>query len=153
MSATDFSYSQNPALATSDQVRLLIGDTDTAKKNFTDAEISWFLTEEPGSVYLAAALAAETLAAKYAGKVDKQVGDLKISNSQLGTHYTDLAKRLRSRNSSSKGRVYAGGISIADKDAERERSDRVKPAISIGMNDHPGSKQNLENQDIWNSNT
>lgn len=45
-----------------EKVRRLISDTDSANALFTDAEITWFLTDG-GTVYRAAALAARAIAA------------------------------------------------------------------------------------------
>ena len=120
-----------------DYVRLRIGDTVTADPLLTDEEIAALVTNE-GDKHLAAAAAADTLAAQFARKVDKTVGKLSISNSQAFTHFSALAKRLRSEITMTGG-LYAGGISVSDKNEDKSDSDRVDPAFFVGQFEYPGS--------------
>ncbi len=115
------------------QVRFLIQDTASATAQLQDEEIDWLLTEAGGNVYRAAAAAAQTLASRYAADVDRSVsgaGGLSVSASQRFTQYTQLAAQLTAR-AAKKGRgvPFAGGISVSQKDAQAEDSDRVPPAF------------------------
>lgn len=131
-----WTYTQDPSLATRDQVRLLVGDTDPSARLFTDAEVAWFLSEEP-DVYAAAAAAARGLSARFATGVTKQVGDLKISFGERQKHYASLAIALDLRSGARSGTVFAGGISRTDKDAEEAKTDREPPQFEKGMHDNP----------------
>ena len=58
------------------RVRLIIGDTDITDAVFTDAEITYFLTENSSSISLAAADALEAWMAKYTTNPDSEkIGD------------------------------------------------------------------------------
>lgn len=84
--------------------------------------------------YAAAAMAAESLAAKYARISDLKVGDLSISYSQRAKDYREMAARLWVLAARAAVRTpYAGGISIADKEIDQDNTDRVQPAFSVGM--------------------
>lgn len=128
-----WTYSGDPGSTTRDEVRFLVGDTDTSDQQLTDEEIAWLLSEE-GSALGAAVLAAEQLAAKFARLASQSTGGISISFGERQTNYAGLASRLRRR---MLGGVYAGGISIAEKTAEDEDDDRVVPFFKRGMHDHP----------------
>ena len=71
------------------------------------------------NVYLAAAMGAESLAGKYASKVDRKLGPLSISESQRSKHWSDLAVKLRasaSRAIPAASSVWVGGVSKAERD-------------------------------------
>mgnify|MGYP001553039507 CR=1 FL=1 len=119
-------YSGDPSSSETDEVRFLIGDTDTSNEILTDAEIDYTINDK-GSVSAAAVACAEAIAAQYAKKADKSVGDLKISYSKLYDTYIKLANRLKQKASLKLGKPYAGGISIEDKESVEEDTDRVQP--------------------------
>jgi hypothetical protein len=130
----NWTYSGDPAASVKDQVRFLVGDTDGADQLLSDEEILW-LVSEFGNPYLAAAQAAEAI---YSGGklVDKKIGDLEIKASMRADQFMKLAKSLRRR--AGRGAMpYAGGISIADKDAYRDNTDIPTPAFEEGQYDHP----------------
>lgn len=130
-------YGGDPAGDTTDAVRLLIFDTSTGSPLLSDAEVDYFVAQEP-NVHLAAAEAARTIAAKYGPNVDKQVGDLRLSESAKNTNYNTLAADLRRKGVRSV-KPYAGGISIADKDAAESDTDWNRPSFKIGQYDNPNS--------------
>lgn len=116
------------------KVRFLIQDTTAATAQLQDEEIAWLLSESGGSVYRAAAAAAQALASRYASDVDRSVsgaGGLSVSGSQRFQQYTQLAQQLTAQ-AGKKGRgvPFAGGISEAQKDATEEDADRVRPAFT-----------------------
>lgn len=97
-----WSYSGNPASSTRDEVRFLIGDTDSTDQQMTDEEIDYLRTVHADlgagvSNYLAAASAALALASKYAKMSDKTVGSLSISYSQKHSQFLSLAKSLENK--------------------------------------------------------
>ena len=98
---------------------------------------------QSGNQYIAAQLAANSLAARAAssdsaGVTEKRVGDLVIKYSaglQDAETYQALSKRF-GRMAASQIAPYAGGISQSDKlDVERE-TDRVRPAFRRGLMDN-----------------
>lgn len=90
------------------------------------------------NVYLAAAMCAESLAGKYSSAVDKQVGDFRLSYSQRAKAWIDLAGKLRaSASRNSMFAPYCGGISIADKQASADDTDRVQPAFTASLHNNP----------------
>lgn len=131
-----WTYSGNPSSTNRDAIRFLIGDTDNTDQLVTDEEIAYALAQE-GSAYIAAARICRSVASKFARYMDQSVGDLSISYSQRYTQFTALADRLESDGSSRLGVPFAGGISVAAKEAVTDDSDRIQPAIKIGVQDNP----------------
>ena len=115
-------------------VRMRIGDTSSGTARFQDEELNNLISTY-GNKYLAAAVAAETIGAQFAGRSDKTIGKLSISQGQLTQHYFDLGRRLRFE-AGLFATPYAGGISADDKTSEEADSDRVKPAFEIGQFDY-----------------
>lgn len=136
-----WSYSGDPSSSDSDQVRFIIGDTNTDDQLVSDEEIAWSLTQ--GSIYNAAAICARSIAASFSRFADKSVDDLKISYSQKSAQYSKLADNLESKDAHKSLGVYAGGISVADKQSNEENTDRVSPSFTRGITDNPS----LNNQD------
>lgn len=116
-----------------DQVRLLIGDTDASDPQLQNEELSTLIAAA-GTVTSAAAVACRTLAARYARFADKWVGDLKILASQKSRAYERLAEQYEAR-----GAVYAvpsaGGIRTAEKETMAANAELVQPAFRIGVHD------------------
>ncbi len=77
------------------RVRLTIDDIHDSDKLFDDNEITLFLTIE-GNVAGAAAMAAETMVARFARDFDFTSDDTTVKRSQRVKHWADLAARLRS---------------------------------------------------------
>ena len=88
-------YSGDPSSSKRDEVRFLIGDTQTPEF-LTDNEIAWCIAEETNT-YLSAALACESIASLLAQQIDKSVGDLSVQLSQKYQHYIERGQWLRSR--------------------------------------------------------
>jgi hypothetical protein len=130
------------------KVRLLIGDTDTNDQQFDDAEVNFFINQA-GNVWGAAAQACEALASNYARRVDKAVGRTRLSASQRVKHYLDLAKKLKAQGTRL-AIPKAGGISIAEKQTQRDDSDRVGPSFHVGQFDN--AKPARDETD-WNATT
>lgn len=69
-----------PASGTKDQVRFVIGDTDSARPLLTDEEIAFCLTQASDSVNAAAVSCAKAILAKYAARPSSEsVGDVSFS--------------------------------------------------------------------------
>lgn len=125
-----WTYGADPLNSTLDQVRLLIGDTDTSDQQLQDSEIQFEMTQ--ASVpYYAAANCADRLAAKYARQVQRQFGRTGFRafyNQKIG-QYEQLAAALR-RRAASGALPYAGGISRSDKATDETNTDAVQPFFS-----------------------
>lgn len=125
-------FGNDPAGSNRDAIRILIHDTTG---RLSDETIAYFLASEP-SVWYAAAMCCDTLAAQQGGKTSLTVGDLSIGYS--AGEYKSLSKSFRIRGSLA-AVPFAGGISQSDKDTETSDTDRVGPSFTIGMHDDVGS--------------
>lgn len=96
-----------------DEVRWLVGDTDTNDQQISDEEIAYVLTvhvKVTGVVnYIAAAVVADAIASKYARKRQRQLGSLSASDQQMFDHYVQKAEELRLM-AATGGRGLRGGI-------------------------------------------
>ena len=132
-----FTYTvANIASSTLFQVRFLLQDhTNTTARPalMDDAEIQWVLTTEQ-NVYMAAALCADALAARFRGTASKKVGNLELRFSH--EYWDGVAKKLRARGSSHQV-ISAGGLSIAEMDAYFEDTDLIQPTMYAGMMQDP----------------
>ncbi len=121
-----------------DRVQVLCGDPPGDTQVLDDSMISFFLEEYNGNYYRAAADAAAAIAAHYAGQVDVRVGILSSSNSQKTQQFAELATALRRRadDRALAGAVpFAGGISVADKQANQDNDDLVVPAFTRDLHE------------------
>ena len=125
----------DPVLGPLMQVRLEIGDTNTAEQQMADEEIGYVLTDVGDTLY-SAARCCDMLAAKYAREADLVGGGLQMRNSQISIAYTKLGATLRDRAALSIS-PYAGGISQADKLTNQLNTDRVTPAFFTDMLKNP----------------
>jgi hypothetical protein len=91
-----FSYTAG-STADRDRVRLEIGDTDSARALFQDAELDDFLAQEGDSVMAASARACETLAVRFAREYSFSADGTSFNKSDVTNHYQRLARRLRNR--------------------------------------------------------
>lgn len=128
-----WSYSGDPTSSTKDWIRWRLGLTNSADKLQSDAEIAAALSEY-GDKRLAAAKVAETIAGTYARRVDTTMGKMRIAHSQRVAQWQGLATSLRAEVAVSVA-PWAGGVSVADKEAQQADTDRVKPAFAVGMVD------------------
>lgn len=127
-----FSYASSNAPSSGlSWVRMRVADTSSVNAKLTDEEITALL-DVFGSKYLAAAAAAEQIGASFAGRSDKTVGKLSLSQGSAGQRYFELARRLRYE-SALFASPYAGGISADDKATDRQDSDNVRPAFESGQ--------------------
>lgn len=135
-----WTYSGNPAASNLDALRFTIGDTNSADQQMSDEEMLYLISAH-GSVRAAAIAACDALVAKHATGgtgVDKTVGDLSISGSQRAASFAALRDRLI-RQSALAAAPMAGGISVADKVATEDDTDRTSPSFRRGQFDAPGN--------------
>lgn len=138
-----WNYSGDPSDSDLDAVRFMIGDTDTSDQQLSDAEVNFLLASY--SVTVSARIALRRIIAKYVRYVDKSVGDLKISYSKRIDQYNGLLDQIDSE-AVQEGILepYAGGISISDKDAVEDNSDRVAPAFTRPMHSNTDDTDSTE---------
>lgn len=129
-------WSYSTSFATSkDKVRLLIQDTDTNHQLLQDEEIDQLLTLA-GSVYLAAAMACETLAAKYARLIDRSAFNVSDSPGRTADSFLALAERLREQAVAGNAEIFFGGRSRSGKEDLADDSDAIQPIFSTGQDDY-----------------
>lgn len=136
-------YSGDPSTSPLDEVRFLVGDTGPIFA-LNNAEVTYELllvypppSSPPSSGnFLPAAYCADAIAALYKMKVDKKVGDLSISYSQMAKQFNDLAIRLRSRATIYGVPTYFGGINLQTKIQNDLQRNVVQCAIKIDGMDY-----------------
>lgn len=93
-----WTYSGNPGSSTLDEVRFLIGDTDTDDQLLSNEELNWIIAREP-TAYEAAISAVNRLISQAAreAQMSRSVGGLSISrnNGQKVAQWESLLSRLR----------------------------------------------------------
>ena len=92
-----WTYTNNPSGSSRDALRLAVGDTIENDPRLSDEEVEHFLGLYPDSLDLAAAKAAEAIAARYSSMAVSYVGDLDNSPHLKAEYYLRLARQLRSR--------------------------------------------------------
>jgi len=92
-----WTYTNNPGGSSRDALRLAVGDTIENDPRLSDEEVEHFLSLHPNSPDLAAAEAAEAIAARYSSMAVSYVGDLDNSPHLKAEYYLKLARQLRSR--------------------------------------------------------
>lgn len=116
------------------QVRLLVGDTDSATALMQDEEIQLRL-DELGSVRAAAAAVARDIAAAFARKVTSTVGRMSRQLSDLAKQYRDLAKQIE-QGQGFTPEAFAGGLSKAGKQLLDTDADLVQPDFTKRMDEN-----------------
>ncbi len=136
-----WSYSGDPSQGDKDAVRFLIQDVDEASPLVSDEEIAYTLTL-CGSPLTAAIRCLKALVVRYSQLANKSVGDLSIDYTARAQNFRMLAKDLEKDLVTEGGNVgiFAGGISVAQKDTEREDTDRVPPSFKKGITDNDSTE-------------
>jgi hypothetical protein len=133
----------DPSNSNSDAVRFLIGDTDVADAALTDSEIAFALTQAENDIYLAAAMCARAIGAKYASDTDQRFENVWSNGSSTADNYYKLAVRLESQSkkfgSKGFGVPLAGGITVSGIRANDENDDRVQPKFKQDQFANPPS--------------
>lgn len=96
-----------------DEVRFLVGDTDTLDPMVQDEEIDLVLTHFPPRTgkpaWLAAAHTCDAIAGRFGRQAQRAAGPLSISAQQRYEHYVQLAASLRQMYSTN-GQTSVGGF-------------------------------------------
>ena len=138
-----WTFTNNPSNSNRDLVRILINDTNTSSQLLSDEYIDYTIARK-NNAYLAASQCAGTVAGQNTQQATKkQVGDLSLWYSEQATEYRTLAKTLRLEAASSVT-PYSGGISVDDKNTQRDDEDWDRPFAEVGMHDHPNTNQRYD---------
>lgn len=143
--------SSEPGSSDRSWVRFNVGDNASGQQEMQDEEIDLLLASE-GSKERAAIAAARALGARYARRADKKIGRLSIGASKISENYFRLAAELEKglgRRAGGADGIYAGGISIADKQSEESDSDRVVPAFARDQFTNPGTFPGSTEGGLW----
>ena len=133
--------SSEPGSSDRSWVRFNVGDNASDAQEMQDEEIDLLLASE-GSKERAAIAAARALGARFARRADKQIGRLRIASGRVSENFFRLAAELEkglSRQAGGTEGIYAGGISISDKESEESDTDRVDPGFERQQFDNPGT--------------
>ena len=133
-------YGNDPEGSPLDKVRFLVGDTDCPTAFLTDQEINFLIAEEGGADF-AAPCAANAIAAKVARRVTQTAGGVAQALSDLFDHYNTLAKKLLAK-ANSNVTVYAGGLSVTEKQLDRQDEDLIQPYFERGQFRNPDATPN-----------
>lgn len=144
-----FTYSGDPSSSDKDAIRFLLGDTDSEEELLSDEELIFLASQwtQNYSVYWAAAVAAESVAARFAREVTVNSDSQTVSTSELQQKYLTLAERMRSlhRQFMTGAGVDAGGML-----RNEQRDPDVRPfAFGRAMHDNPYSGQQDNDGMSW----
>ena len=128
-----------PSESPKDQVRFLIGDTDSTDQLLQDGEIIYLLGQYNGAIFESSIRACEAIQAKFSRMADESVGSVKISFSQKAKGYERLKATLIQRIATETIQPYCGGISISDMIQVDQNPDRPCQPIRL---------HSMENQNI-----
>ena len=123
-----WTYSGNPAASLVDATHFYLGDTSPSDPVATDEECVFELCRNKNNPLLAAASLAETQAARFAMRpTSVKRGDRTTNYGDGAQAYLMLAQSLRLKASIASTTIYAGGIDVGDKQAERRDQSTVDP--------------------------
>lgn len=131
-----WSYSGNPADSPVDEIRFLIGDTDTLDQLLQNEEIqflydTWFTIY--GTVFYVAAICCETIAASYAREASHSADGVSVDLGQIQDKFTKQAETLREQHAS----LLIGGVpDVGGVTAGEQPDPTIQPLIfGTGMHD------------------
>lgn len=128
-----FTYDSTDISTDLAQVRLRIGDTNSADPLLTDEEITAYLTLD-SDIVGAAILCVKAIIAKLARDVDRGNLGMSATRSQKVQHYKDLLIELR-KGDAHFCQVFAGGLSVSGKESNESDTDYIPPRFKLGMFD------------------
>lgn len=143
-----WTFGGDPAANDRDQVRFLVGDTDTTDQLATDEAIAWAIAQRP-SVYSAAATIARGIAALFSRRASTQVGNVQVTMSQMSKQYLVLAQTLEAQANIEDGALgtpVVMGVSRDEMYDVRDDEDRVRPSMTRDMHRDRGIGQDYEDE-------
>lgn len=123
-------------------MRFLLQDTASTGHELENEEIAYWLTAA-GSPTAAALVIARAMFSRYAKRVDRQVGDLRVASGQRARLWQDvLAQIMTAAGALNPLEIYVGGLSRAELEADRADGDLVQPRFSVDMHRLTGDTTN-----------
>jgi len=116
------------------QIRMIIGDASTPY--YISDDVLTYIYDGEGDVYKAAIKAVSYLIGFFSKKVDQEVGDVRVSYSQLLSNYRKLLDDLVSNPDMNGGNYaihYIGGTMKDEVNRVKSSTKVVKPKAYIGM--------------------
>ena len=133
-----WTYSGNPSASPVDATHHLLGDIDGSNPLCTDEECVFELCQNGQNPYLAAASLAEARALTFAMRPTLvKKGDRTTMWGNPSQLWLTLARELRAKTSIRTTSVYAGGQSIAEKQADRDQTDLPQPFATRTLHTQP----------------
>lgn len=132
-----WTYSGDPKSSKKDEVRFLIGDTDSSEQLATDEEIQYTLDTNGNDMWVAGSYIADAIAFRFSRMADsEEIGPIKINYTKRVEFFTAKAKNLAAKvYQFAQISPYAGGIDVADVLATDNDTSLVSPNFTLGMND------------------
>lgn len=130
-------YSGDPSSSARDEIRFLIGDTDSTFPLLQDAEIDYLIAKwapSYGDPIWTAAVAAELVATKFAGVANISADGVSVNVGDLADKYRQLAASLRAMY---KDGSIGGAVDISNLMWGGSWDASIKALIfGVGMNDN-----------------
>ena len=126
-----WTYSGDPTSSPKDQIRFELGDTVESDPLLQDEEINFCMARE-SAYYGQLARACEAVAMRFSREASTKVGALSLDLSARAQQWTDRAVVYRKRAVGSHA-PYAGGMSQAEKESDRDNTDRTGPYFRKDM--------------------
>jgi hypothetical protein len=136
-----WSYTGDPSVSDVAAVRFEIQDTDVTAQLLQDGEIAWAILQETGVaagepttitgalLFSSAARCMEALAERFTAQADTTFGSLQTTYTTMAKQYAVRAATLRAKAQGMQA-PWAGGQSIADKQAYGDDADQVQPKFT-----------------------
>ena len=144
-----WSYSNDPSDSDLDEVRFLVGDTDSDDQLLSDEAIEYLILKWSsvyGSNIMVAAMAAEAISAKFAREISYSADGVSVGVNELQQKFDLLASSLRDQY---KQFDIGGGPEVSGVLWAEYPDPTVRPTIfSVGINDNPraGEQDSGENK-------
>lgn len=137
-----WNYSGDPATSDLDEVRYLVGDTDSSDPLVLDAEINFAIAKQT-TLELAAAQVLRALAAKFSRRSNFSAGEVSASDvAAIAKAFKDRADELDPNGVTLGDAMLAapsfGGLLVSEKESLDEDDGAVQPVFRKGMDDIPG---------------
>lgn len=142
--------SSSTAAGRRDAIRIRIGDLVSTDQSPSDEAITYYLSNRSDSIPLAALDAARANVAALSLLADIKRGKVEVKASQRAAALRLVIAELELEVlTTSAAAPYAGGISVADKDSNRDDTDNVRPAFTVDADIYPGTDPNQQYDTYW----
>lgn len=133
-----WTYGGDPSKNNLDAVRYLVRDADEADPIVQDEEINFALSQNGNNLYRAAADVCDAIALELGRQLDFNGPQAWDSNKKY-EQYKQMATDFRARAAKRGVSIFAGGISVADKQSRSDDTDRVANDFTKTLHDAPGT--------------